>query len=303
MSGGRCGKAVLHLYCKEPYAVRVAAEFKRAAHKEMTEKQTGFSGGNDDSFYAEWDNDGRMVMVATGSSRAQVLIDADGKREPTWHRGQTDLTRVLGKGDHTLTFYEREDGAYLRTVTILSDHAASSCRFGSSSYEEPGGSTTTVVATTQDPQVIALQEQVNELAKGVNSATADYVTSQVQLAITKLTDAYEAKIASINAERVAEEAQLTIAVQALQATAFELSESLQGAVRAAANEPAGSTATCSGSCDPVPSVSADGVDLLLSAAGGDVQMESLQCGMVSVCKLQQTVDKVVAAIDALGDGV
>lgn len=303
MSGGRCGKAVLHLYCKEPYTVQVAAEFKRATHKELTEKQAGFSGGNDDSFYAEWDNDGRMVTVATGSSRGQVLIDADGKREPTWHRGQTDLTRVLGKGDHTLTFYEREDGTYLRTVTILSDHAASSCRFGSSSYEEPGGSTTTVVATTQDPQVIALQEQVNELAKGVNNATLRYVTSQVQLAITKVTDAYEAKIAAINAERVAEEAQLTIAVQALQATAFELSESLQGAVRAAANEPAGSTATCGGSCDPVPSVSADGVDLLLSAAGGDVQMDSLQCGMVSVCKLQQTVDKVVAAIDALSDGV
>lgn len=56
----------------------------------------------------------------------------------------SDLTRLIlmtwpshssfSKGDHTLLFREREDGAYMRKLTITDLHGTSSCRFGTSKY-------------------------------------------------------------------------------------------------------------------------------------------------------------------------
>ena len=189
------------------------------------------------------------------------------------------------------------------------------CWFLVQRYAQPDTTTAAAATTTEDPAVTKLQAQLDELSANMNSATREYVEKEVQLAVTKVTDAYAARfqeqqnvIDSLNAERKAEEQQLATAVQVLQDGAAQLFQSLQLASEKAIGEDEGNVGdggganTCGGGCDPVPSVGADGTNLMLSAAGGDVMVESLQCGAVSVCELQQTVDNLAAAIEILGGG-
>jgi hypothetical protein len=147
-----------------------------------------FNGGNDDSFYVTKDA-GRRENVATGGTRTWVLNEA-GNRIGTWHNGNA-IAGYFHTGPHSLTFEEREDGAYLRTLTMV--QGLVSCRFGSNKYL-PTTTTTTTATTTENAGVIALQGQVAALASSVTPAMKEFVDAEMKLAMATM----EAKSVYLN---------------------------------------------------------------------------------------------------------
>jgi hypothetical protein len=114
--------------------------------------------------------------------------------------------------------------------------------------------------------------------------------------------AQQTQFEQMNADRVEEETQLGNAAQALNDQVLALRENL----KSIANKLAGVTGggdgknLCpAGGC--TPTILADGSDLTLSAASGDVKIESEQCGSVSVCAMSQSVSALAIAIANLGE--
>lgn len=197
-----------------------------------------------------------------------------------------------------------------------------SCKFGSSKYVAPTTTSTSVTTTaTENPDIVDLKEQIATLAKGVNTATKDFVESEIALAMAQIVEqqaallaAQQTKFEQLNAERIQEEAQLANAAQELTAQVMVLHESLKNValkVQSVADAGTGdgdgdgdgngndSSGCGNGKCKP--EIVADGSDLTLSAASGDVTIESQQCGSVSVCAMSQSIAAVAKAIAELGD--
>lgn len=193
-----------------------------------------------------------------------------------------------------------------------------SCKFGSSKYVAPTTTSTSVTTTaTENPDIVDLKEQIATLAKGVNTATKDFVESEIALAMAQIVEqqaallaAQQTKFEQLNAERIQEEAQLANAAQELTAQVMVLHESLKNValkVQSVADAGTGdgdgngndSSGCGNGKCKP--EIVADGSDLTLSAASGDVTIESQHCGSVSVCAMSQSIAAVAKAIAELGD--
>ena len=224
----------------------------------------------------------------------------------------TPINSFFSKGDHTLTFEEREDGSFLRTLTITK--GKTSCKFGSSKYETAATTTAAAAATTENADIIALQEQVAALSGSVTAPTKEFVESEVALAMAKLVKeqgalllAQEGKFQQMNADRVEQEAQLGKAAQALNTQVLALRESLKGVaskiegVAGASGSSSSNSNGCPNEDGCAPNIVANGADLTLAAASGDVMIESEQCGSISVCELSQSIAALTTAIADFGE--
>ena len=144
----------------------------------------------------------------------------------------------------------------------------------------------------------------------VTTPTKEFVESEVALAMAQIVEqqaallsAQQAKFEQMNADRIEQETQLGKAAQALNTQVMTLRESLKNVASKmkGGGDGGDNNSVCPDDDGCTPNIVADGLDLMLSAASGDVKIESEQCGSISVCALSQSIAALSSAVAELGE--
>jgi hypothetical protein len=107
------------------------------------------------------------------------------------------------------------------------------------------------------------------------------------------------------ATRIEEEMQLGFAVDAIETQITELKVKMQTVARMllplTGSDPIPSSECDGGDGACVPSVAAEGVDLMFSAASGDVSFVAKECGSVSLCSMSKRVAILASLLADMGN--